>query len=110
MAGWGEKAASSTLSRYIRLEEIPKDWREWHSSIGNARRLATSLFNCWEEALLFRTLATLRLDAPVFDSVDELCWKGPRREFEERCRSMGSPDLFGRAMAAIPARVLSLGA
>src|SRR5438477_2911557 len=65
LAGWGEKAAALTLSRYRQLEKIPRDWREWHPSIGNARRLATSLFNSWDDALLFRKLATLRLDAPV---------------------------------------------
>ncbi len=98
--GWGEKAASSTLSQYGHIENIPKDWREWHSSIGNARRLATLLFHSWDDALLFRTLATLRLDAPVFQSVEDLRWKGPQPTFEERCRAMGSADLFSRAASA----------
>jgi 5'-3' exonuclease len=98
--GWGEKAASLTLSRYAHLENIPKDWRVWHSSINNARRLANSLFSSWDDALLFRTLATLRVDAPVFDSLDDLRWKGPRSSFEERCRAMAAPDLFARAMTA----------
>ncbi len=100
LKGWGEKGAALTLSRYPHLENIPKDWRAWHPSIGNARRLSTSLFNSWDDALLFRTLATLRLDAPVFDSVEDLRWKGPSARFEAQCRAMGSPDLFGRAMSA----------
>src|SRR5438270_3667372 len=99
--GWGEKAASQTLSRYVRLEGIPGDWRDWDPSISNARRLATSLFNSWDDALLFRTLATLRLDAPVFDTVDDLRWAGPRERFEDRCRAMGSPEVFARAMSAM---------
>jgi 5'-3' exonuclease len=98
--GWGEKAASATLSRYLHLENIPKDWRDWHASIANARRLSSLLSNSWNDALLFRTLATLRLDAPVFDSVDELRWKGPHPTFEDECRRMGSPDLFVRALSA----------
>jgi len=98
--GWGEKAAAATLSRYLHLENIPRSWREWHPSIGNARRLATSLFNSWDDALLFRKLATLRLDVPVFESVDELRWKGPRPNFEGQCRVMGSPDLLSRATEA----------
>lgn len=100
IAGWGAKAASLTLSRYVHLEAIPKDWRDWHPSIGNARRLAMSLFDSWDDALLYRTLATLRVDAPVFDSVDDLRWSGPRTGFEKLCRAMGSPDLFARAHAA----------
>lgn len=100
IANWGEKAASLTLSRYPHLEDIPKDWRAWDSSIRHAHRLATSLFTSWEDALLFRTLATLRRDVPVFDSVEELRWHGPKSSFEDRCTAMGSPDLFLRATAA----------
>jgi 5'-3' exonuclease len=98
--GWGERAAAATLSRYRQLENIPRDWREWHPAIGNARRLAGSLFSSWDDALLFRKLATLRLDAPVFESVDDLCWTGPGPGFEEQCRVMGSPDLVRRATPA----------
>jgi 5'-3' exonuclease len=100
ISGWGEKAAAATLSRYRQLENIPKNWREWHPSISNARRLATSLFNSWDDALLFRKLATLRLDAPVFESVDDLRWRGQRPSFEKQCRVMGSPALFERATSA----------
>src|SRR5882724_8286103 len=78
MPGWGVKAAALALSQYPRLEDIPKDWREWHPSIKKARLLSESLFNGWDDALLFRTLATLRLDVPVFDTVEDLRWKGPR--------------------------------
>jgi len=98
--GWGEKAASLTLSRYGHLENLPKDWRSWHSSIANARRLAASLFSSWDDALLFRTLATLRIDAHVFTSLEELRWKGPRTSFEGCCRAMASPDLFARTATA----------
>jgi 5'-3' exonuclease len=100
ISGWGEKAASVTLSRYRHLEDIPKDWRAWHPSIGNARRLAASLLESWDDALLFRTLATLRADVPVFESVEDLRWKGPRPDFENLCRMMKSPDLFQRAASA----------
>jgi 5'-3' exonuclease len=100
VAGWGEKAAAATLSCYLQLENIPKAWREWHPSIASARRLAASLFNSWDSALLFRTLATLRLDAPVFGGVDELRWQGPAGAFEQWCRDAGSPDLFSRANSA----------
>ena len=98
--GWGAKTAGSILSRYEHLEGIPKDWREWHPSIRSAQRLATTLFGCWSDALLFRTLATLRLDVPVFDTVEDLRWQGPKPSFEEYCRQMSSPELLSRARSA----------
>ena len=98
VAGWGPKAAAEALSRYSHLENIPKDWLEWHPSIRRARGLAESLLGSWDDALLYRTLATLRLDAPVFDSVDELRWRGPRADFEGLCRRMKLPGLLDRVM------------
>jgi 5'-3' exonuclease len=98
--GWGAKAAASALSLYFHLENIPKDWTQWQPSIRKARTLADSLFSAWDDALLFRTLATLRLDAPVFDAVEELRWNGPRAEFEEWSRRMKTPGLLRRAAAA----------
>jgi 5'-3' exonuclease len=100
LSGWGVRAAALTLSRYPHLEGIPKDWREWHPSIRKARLLSESLFSSWSEALLFRTLATLRLDVPVFETVEDLRWKSPRPDFEEHCLRMKSRDLLGRATAA----------
>jgi 5'-3' exonuclease len=97
--GWGVRAAALTLSQYPHLEGIPKDWREWHPSIRKARLLSESLFNSWSEALLFRTLATLRLDVPVFDTVEDLRWKRPRPDFEDYCLRMKSRDLPARARA-----------
>ena len=102
--GWGVKAAALVLSQYPHLEDIPKDWREWHPSIRKARGLSESLVQAWDDALLFRTLATLRLDVPVFDTVEDLRWKGPRTTFEEWCRRIKAPVLLGRAQAARPVR------
>jgi 5'-3' exonuclease len=99
VAGWGQKAAALAFSQYAHLEQIPKDWRQWHASIRRARLLSESLFSAWNDALLFRTLATLRVDVPVFENVDELHWRQPRSNFEECCRRMKSPDLLRRAVA-----------
>jgi 5'-3' exonuclease len=104
VAGWGAKAAALVLSQYRHLEDIPKDWREWHPSIRRARGLSESLFSAWDDALLFRTLATLRLDVPVFDTVEELRWKGVRENFEEWCRRMKAPGLLARATSARKSR------
>ena len=99
IAGWGPKGSALVLSRYLHLENIPRDWRAWDPSIGSARRLASALFDSWSDALLFRTLATLRTDVPVFDSLDDLRWQGPRPAFADQCRAMGSPDLLQRALS-----------
>jgi 5'-3' exonuclease len=101
VAGWGEKAAASTLSHYQHLEHIPKDWQKWEPSIKKARRLSESLFSAWDDALLFRTLATLRLDVPVFENVDELRWQGPREGFAELCQRLKATNLPKRANSAI---------
>jgi len=100
VAGWGSKAAAMTLSRYRHLEEIPKDWRKWHPSISRARSLSEALFDAWSDALLFRTLATLRVDVPVLDTVDELRWEGPRLDFDRFSDRMKVPDLLRRATLA----------
>lgn len=99
VTGWGAKAAASVFSRYPHFEDIPKDWKKWDPSIRRARPLSESLFASWNDALLFRTLATLRLDAPVFGTVDDLRWQGPRKNFEEFARRLKAPDLVRRAFA-----------
>ena len=100
IAGWGEKAAAQVLSQYSHLENIPKNLTDWVPSIRRARPLSESLFVSWNDALLYRTLATLRLDAPVFDSVDDLRWKCPRPDFEKFCQHMKSETLLARATKA----------
>jgi 5'-3' exonuclease len=100
IAGWGAKAAEAVFSRYAHLEDIPKDWRRWDPTIRRARPLAEALFTAWDSALLFRTLATLRVDVPVFRSIDELRWRGPAKDFKRTCERMKAPDLFRRALAS----------
>jgi len=80
---WGKGAAAAVLSVYPHLEDIPKDWKKWAPSIPRAHSLASTLFSSWDDALLFRTLATLRTDVAVFGTVEELRWVGPRPHFEE---------------------------
>jgi 5'-3' exonuclease len=100
LKGWGEKAAALVLSQYPHLEDIPKDWKDWPPSIRRARALSETLVSSWDDALLFRKLATLRLDVPVFDTVDDLRWTGPRAEFARMCQRLKAPDLFRRVTGA----------
>jgi 5'-3' exonuclease len=104
LPGWGPKAASSTFSRFPHLEDVPKDWRQWDPAMRGAQRLSTVLFDQWGDALLYRTLATLQLDVPVFETVDELEWKGPSPEFEEYCDRIQASGLHMRAIAAMNGR------
>jgi len=82
LAGWGAKSTAAVLAKFGHLESIPEDWREWHVNAANAGALAHTLSEEREQAMLFRTLATLRTDIPLFDDVDELRWDGPTPGFE----------------------------
>ncbi len=99
ITGWGAKAASSVLFIYDHYENIPKEPDQWDPSIRNSKKLAKILFDSWDDALLFRKLATLRLDIELFSDVEELRWKGPKPGFDKLCTEMRSMDLFKRATA-----------
>jgi len=81
LRGWGAKSASAVLARYGHLESIPDDCRTWGVNAANPARLALTLGRERDRALLFRDLATLRSDLPLFESVDDLLWKGPTSAF-----------------------------
>ena len=81
LRGWGAKSAAAVLARFGHLEAIPEDWREWQVKVASPAALASTFSRERDRALLFRTLATLRTDIPLFDSVDQLEWKGPAPEF-----------------------------
>ena len=83
LPGWGPKSTAAVLARYGHLESIPEDCRNWHVNVAQASALAQTLAEQREHAFLFRTLATLRTDIPLFGSVDELDWNGPTPAFEE---------------------------
>ena len=83
LPGWGAKSCAAVLRKFFHLESIPKDSRDWAVNVANAGALADTLRNEWENALLFRTLATLRTDLKLFDDVDELRWLGPKPEFDD---------------------------
>jgi 5'-3' exonuclease len=82
LEGWGAKSAAAVLARYGRLEAIPPDPRTWGVNAASPAALARTLARERDLAFLFRTLATLRRDLPLFESVDELRWQGPSPAFE----------------------------
>jgi 5'-3' exonuclease len=96
LPGWGAKSASAVLVRYEHLENIPADPAEWGMSLGRGARLAESLAAHREDALLFRTLATLREDVPLQEQLADLEWKGARGELAEFCQELGDDKLAAR--------------
>ena len=83
LRGWGAKSTSAVLAKFGHIESIPVSARDWHVNVLNAAALADTLARERKLALLFRTLATLRSDIPLFDNVDSLRWKGPGASFDE---------------------------
>jgi 5'-3' exonuclease len=78
LPGWGPKSSAAVLAKFLHLEAIPPDSRDWHVDAANAGALARTLAAERDRALLFRTLATLRTDITLFQDVDELQWHGPK--------------------------------
>ena len=88
LAGIGAVGAARLITRFGKLEDFPD------SVLSGDRR---------EQALLFKTLATLKTGAPLFQTVDELEWRGPRADFAERAAEMSDARLLKRARAALAA-------
>ena len=95
--GWGEKASGALLGRYRHLERIPASAKDWEVPVRGAARLAAALEENRPLALLFRKLATLRTDVPVFQTVEDLRWRGPTAEFERVAQQLAVPGLWERA-------------
>ena len=88
IAGIGPKGAAQLLNRHGPIEDFPE------TVLGERR----------EQALLFKRLATLRTDAPLFADVEELRWRGPRPDFAALAERMSATALITRA-ATIEARL-----
>jgi 5'-3' exonuclease len=94
---WGAKSSSTLLAAYARIEYIPLDAAEWKVLVRGAERLAASLRENREDALLFRHLATVRRDVPITESVADLEWHGvPRARFVDFCDRWGFSGLRDR--------------
>src|SRR5678816_241217 len=82
LRGWGPKTAARLIERHGRLEDFPPD------VLGDNR----------ESALLFKTLATLRTDAPLFRNIDEIRWRGPTSTFAAVAERIGDARLLARVV------------
>jgi 5'-3' exonuclease len=98
--GWGKKSAGAVLARHGHIEAIPRNAAEWPEKPRRAYDLAAELERERENALLYRKLATLRLDVPLEEDLEALEWRGARREeLEAICRELDEEDTFARTLS-----------
>lgn len=90
IVGWGAKSTSTVLARYGRIERIPVSSIVWDIKVRGAARLSTNLEAARPQALLYRTLTTLRRDVPLNETFEDLEWKGVQRDrFTSLCDQLG---------------------
>ncbi|MCA8952240.1 MAG: flap endonuclease [Planctomycetes bacterium] len=95
--GWGALTSARMLSAVHHLEAIPRETATWPAGIRGAARLADSLFERFDDALLYRRLATLRTDVPLPESLAELEWRGvDEGALRTLCDEIEMPDSFVR--------------
>ena len=94
---WGAKSAAAVLGKLGHLEAVPDDPDSWGVKVRGAATLAQNLREHRADAMLYRTLATLRTDAPITESVEDLRWTGPDRpRLEALCEEIGERDVLAR--------------
>jgi len=103
IGGWGKQTASTVLARYEHLESIPARAAEWdpdlRRAVRGADKLATRLASETDHALLFRLLATLRVEPSLLPQVADLAWGGPGPDFADMSTYLRDPALAEQAAA-----------
>jgi 5'-3' exonuclease len=96
LKGWGAKSASVVLTRYGHLEDIPRDG-DWDIAVRGGAGLAATLDDQFDDALLYRELATLATDVALPHDLDDLEHTGvPRDAYEAICDQLGVTTLRDR--------------
>jgi 5'-3' exonuclease len=96
LPGWGAKSASAVLSRFGKLELIPPNAMAWQVNVTNSKSLSQVFNSKRDLAFLFRDLATLRTDLPLFATVDELLWRGPTPAFPPMADRLDKAKFSGK--------------
>ena len=104
LPGWGAKSAATVLSRYGHIEKIPLAAGQWDITVRGGAKLAKTLADNFEDALLFRRLAVLDREAETASSIDELRWTGPGDKIEWAATMFEAPDLIERTQKLRKAR------
>ena len=97
LAGWGAKSAAAVLARWGHIEDVPADAGEWEVAVRGAPKLAATLQADFAHAVLFKDLATLRVDRSLLGEAEELRWRGPTAEFAKVCDVIDADGLVSRA-------------
>jgi 5'-3' exonuclease len=108
LPGWGAKSSAAVLAKFVHIESIPADCREWRVNAANGSALADTLCRERERAMLFRTLATLRTDIALFDDVDQLRWNGPTSAFDSIAARLDAASAGKRRPATRRSRTKSV--
>jgi 5'-3' exonuclease len=104
LPGWGAKSAAVVLARWKHIEDIPAQPADWDVIVRGAPKLSATLRESYDDALLFKALATLREDRTLLGSVDDLRWTGPAEAFPRVCEELDAPGLTRRAHALAEGR------
>lgn len=96
LSGWGAKSASTILASYGCIEKIPREAATWNVKIRGAEKLARTLEDHRDDAVLFKKLATLRTDVPLKETFADLEWRGAKPELKTLCEALGMPELVKR--------------
>jgi 5'-3' exonuclease len=104
LPGWGAKSAAAVLARWVHLEEIPADPALWEVAVRSAAKLAAALEKHHDDALVFKDLATLRVERGLLGAAEDLRWHGPADGFARMCADLDAPALARRAEAVAEGR------
>jgi 5'-3' exonuclease len=96
LTGWGEKSAGGVIGFFGHLEAVPQSVMDWKIKVRSADRLAETLRNNFQLALLFRNLATLRTKEPRIRSPNQIRWTGPKPAFEAICKRLDDAQLASK--------------
>jgi 5'-3' exonuclease len=100
LPGWGARSAAAVLARYGHIEQVPEDPGEWAVPLRNRPALAATLRAHRRHAMLFKDLATLRVERSLLPDVEALRWTGPTELFAEVCDRIDARGLAARAARA----------
>jgi 5'-3' exonuclease len=93
LPGWGARSAAAVLAHYGTIEAVPDAPGQWAVALRNRPALAATLAAQRELAMLFKDLATLRVERSLLPEVDALRWTGPTPLFGEVCQRIDARSL-----------------